>query len=354
MKTILTSAPEIFTAIDLFCGCGAVTEGIKGAGFQVISALDSDPVACGTYRANHPEVHLVEGDIREVQPETLIPDDCSKRSPDLMIVCAPCQPFSSQNRKKDGDARADLILEAVKFIHALTPRVVFFENVPGLASARNTLLLEQLRSGLVKRGYRLSSPLRLDAADFMVPQRRLRCVMFASLGTEPFPPPIPVTPEKLRITVQRSIGDLPGLRSGEQTEDTLHFARNHNPIALERMKFIPKDGGSRFSLPPELELNCHKGHKGHPDVYGRMRWDDVAPTLTTGCTDITRGRFMHPRDDRAISLREAARLQTFPDHYSFAGSPKEIATQIGNAVPVNFAKSIASAIHQALVSSTLG
>lgn len=103
------------------------------------------------------------------------------------------------------------------------------------------------------------------------------------------------------------------------------------------MRHIPKDGGTRFSLPPELELPCHKGKKAYPDVYGRMSWGDVAPTLTTGCTDVTRGRFMHPEDDRAISLREAARLQTFPDTFAFIGNPSHIAQQIGNAVPVDFA-----------------
>ena len=146
--------------------------------------------------------------------------------------------------------------------------------------------------------------------------------------------PLPVTPDKARVTVQNAIGDLPPLANGQSSaSDPLHFARMHQPVALERMKFIPKDGGDRFSLPPELELLCHKGHKGHPDVYGRMKWKDVASTLTTGCTDITRCRFMHPRDNRGISLREAARLQTFPDSYLFFGSSKEIAVQIGNAVP---------------------
>ena len=113
-----------------------------------------------------------------------------------------------------------------------------------------------------------------------------------------------------------------------------------------RSLHIPKDGGSRFSLPPELELKCHKNKKGYPDVYGRMKWDDVAPTLTTGCTDITRGRFAHPRDDRAITLREAALLQTFPVNYKFAGNSSQIAAQIGNAVPVKMVEAIAINLHK--------
>lgn len=132
--------------------------------------------------------------------------------------------------------------------------------------------------------------------------------------------------------------DLETLSSGENSHlDPYHFARKHTQIALKRMQYIPQNGGDRFSLPPELILPCHKGKKGYPDVYGRMYWDDVAPTLTTGCTDVTRGRFMHPADNRAITLREAARLQTFPDSFIFAGNSGSIAQQIGNAVPVQLA-----------------
>ena len=148
--------------------------------------------------------------------------------------------------------------------------------------------------------------------------------------------------EGIQSTVRNAIGDLKSLRSGEaDPDDALHFARNHRLVTLERLKYIPRDGGSRDSLPYELQLECHKRHKGHPDVYGRMAWDAVAPTLTTGCTDLTRGRFGHPRDDRAVTLREAARLQTFPDNYRFIGNSKEIASQIGNAVPVEFIKHLA-------------
>ena len=139
------------------------------------------------------------------------------------------------------------------------------------------------------------------------------------------------------------------MRNGEASpDDAMHFARKHQPIALERMAHIPQDGGDRFALPEELELPCHRGNRGFPDVYGRMWWGRVAPTLTTGCTDITRGRFMHPRDDRAISLREAARLQTFPDQYVFLGKPQAVARQIGNAVPVRLVVALTPGIMQAV------
>lgn len=330
------------TAVDLFSGCGAVTQGFKQAGFKIISAVDNDPMACATYKKNHPEVILFEKDIRKVNPRSLL--SLCNTVLDLMIVCAPCQPFSSQNKNKTGDSRSGLILQAIRFAACLKPTLIFFENVPGLTSEANKNILNKLKNGLEKFGYQLGMPLRVDAADYEVPQRRLRCVMFASRHNDLPAMPTPYTPETLRITVERAIGDLAPLNSGEHSpSDPLHFARTHLPIALQRMEHIPKDGGSRFSLPSNLELSCHKGHKGHPDVYGRMKWKDVAPTLTTGCTDITRGRFMHPRDNRAITLREAARLQTFPDFYTFCGSPSDIARQIGNAVPVNLAEAVGNA-----------
>jgi DNA (cytosine-5)-methyltransferase 1 len=152
------------------------------------------------------------------------------------------------------------------------------------------------------------------------------------------------------MSVKMAISDLPQLASGQaDAEDTLHFAREHQAIALERLGHIPKNGGSRDALPERLWLACHRDRRGHPDVYGRMRWEDVAPTLTTGCTDLTRGRFAHPRDNRAISLREAARLQTFPDSYRFAGSAKHIAVQIGNSVPVRFIEALVPVLRAALV-----
>jgi DNA (cytosine-5)-methyltransferase 1 len=143
-------------------------------------------------------------------------------------------------------------------------------------------------------------------------------------------------------TVRQAIGDLPALQAGERSvSDPLHFARDHQPIVLERLRHIQQDGGSRADLPSHLQLRCHKDRvSSFSDVYGRMKWDGVAPTLTTGCTDVTRGRFAHPQQDRAITLREAALLQTFPDNYRFHGNASEIARQIGNAVPVKMVEAI--------------
>lgn len=332
-------------AVDLFCGCGAVTEGLVRSDFRVAAAVDNDPLACASYTLNHPDVHLYPLAIQQVNPRDIRKTDLGDRDLDLLVVCAPCQPFSSQNRKQENDERAPLIFQGIRFAEALRPRIIFFENVPWLASSRNSTILSKLRRGLADLGYSFGKPLRVDAADYGVPQRRLRCIMLAARDGEVPELPSAITPKGARVTVKEKIGDLRPLAAGEaDPHDPLHFARRHLPIALERMRHIPKDGGSRFSLPSELELPCHRGHKGHPDVYGRMCWNDVAPTLTTGCTDITRGRFMHPRDDRAISLREAARLQTFDDGYHFAGCPGDVARQIGNAVPVRLVEKLAPAL----------
>lgn len=333
--------------VDLFCGSGAATEALKQRHFRVLAAVDNDSTACRTYRKNHPKVTLFESDIRKLDPSILRRKALGRRNVDVMVVCAPCQPFSQQNRNRKEDRRAALILQASRFAKVLRPKVILFENVPGLASRANTKLLRKLGRSLT--GYTLGSPKSVDAADYGVPQRRARCILLAHRTSKAPLVSAPNSPKGHRVTVRDAIYELPKLRSGQRSSrDSLHAARTHQKIALKRLASIPKNGGSRFNLPRELRLPCHVGHHGHPDVYGRMKWDDVAPTLTTGCTDITRGRFAHPRDDRAITLREAARLQTFPDSYEFYGNSKEVAVQIGNAVPVRLLNALLPGIRNAI------
>ena len=336
------------TAIDLFCGCGGVTAGLRAARFKVIAAVDNDPIACRTYRSNHPSVCLIEKDITQIDPWSIKRRLLGECTLDLLVVCAPCQPFSSQHRSSAEDDRTSLVLQTIRFSRALQPKLILFENVPGLTAPRFKELRERLSTGLREQGYFLGRTERLDAADYGVPQRRVRCIMLAR--KDQIPPELPQRDlEVVQATVRTAIHDLRPLDSGEcDPSDELHFARSHRPVALERLKHIPKDGGSRDSLPRDLQLDCHKGHKGHPDVYGRISWDTVSPTLTTGCTDLTRGRFGHPRDDRALTLREAARLQTFPDNYRFLGNSNEIATQIGNAVPVRLIQKLAPTLRSVL------
>lgn len=350
METI-TSANNYFatsknrkwpTAVDIYCGSGAVTAALKQAHFKVVSAIDNDPIACETYRMNHGRTHLYEGDIHNIDPKDIRETDLGNAPLDLLVVCAPCQPFSSQNKKRGNrtDLRTNLILEAVRFAAILKPKHIFFENVAGMTTPKFRPLLEELGAQLNELDYILSPPQRIDAAQFSVPQRRIRCIMMASSKKYDTTFDFKKGKRPLR-TVRDTISHLSSLTPGESSKsDSLHKARNHSDLAIKRLKKIPKNGGSRFSLPAKLELACHRNFTGHPDVYGRMEWDNVAPTLTTGCTDITKGRFAHPEQNRAITLREAALLQTFPDTYRFHGNSGDIARQIGNAVPVEMAKEL--------------
>jgi DNA (cytosine-5)-methyltransferase 1 len=338
------------TAIDLFCGSGAVTLGLKDAGFRVVGAVDFDPIACSTYSANHPEVHLIEEDIRKVSPELFLGE--INGNLDLLVVCAPCQPFSNRNRNKSKkDERAGLVLDAIRFTGALQPRLVFFENVPGLGKQP---VFRKLAQGLAKLGYKLSEPRQVDAANFGVPQRRQRMILVAAKDEKLLQDATNIN-LVLRRTVRQAIASLPVPPIGIESVwgDALHYARVHAPITIERLSHIPFDGGSRDSLPDHLQLACHKKlakRSLYPDSYGRLKWDAVAPTLTTGCSDLTKGRYAHPEQHRAITLREAARLQSFPDDYLFVGNASQIATQIGNAVPPRMMYGIARTLHAALSS----
>lgn len=336
-------------AIDLFCGSGGVTAGLKAAGWRVAAALDNDPIAARTYRRNHPEVAFVQKDIGSTEAVTAIADAAAGRMIDLLIICAPCQPFSSQNRKRGNDDREQLILKSLAILDFIQPKLIFFENVPGLAGPSYRPILEALRARLAEVGYQVTDPIVKDAATLGVPQRRRRCIMVAAKTQVALKAFLQSDVSQPPRTVFDAIGRLGYLESGEAVAtDALHRARCHSEIALRRLARIPKNGGSRRSLPPELELDCHKGSNAFPDVYGRMSWHQVAPTLTTGCTDVTRGRFAHPEQDRAITLREAARLQTFDDDYQFEGNGSQIAVQIGNAVPPAMVAALSEAFENAL------
>ena len=329
---------DLLSAIDLYSGSGAVTSALKKAGFNVVAAVDNNPTACETYRLNHRDVNLHEGDIRKISVKKV----STEKDIGLLVVCAPCQPFSRQNQKRENDPRAKLIFESLKYIKEFSPKLVFFENVPGLATSDE---FTKLSKSLHKLQYKLSEVRLLDSADFGVPQRRTRCVLMASKSEEAINLFNVFSPRRKKRTVLEAIGHLPPLKSGEKDQnDSLHSARNHQPIVLKRLRHIPKDGGSRASLPKRLQLDCHKRmgkNQSYTDVYGRMKWNDVAPTLTTGCTDVTKGRFAHPEQDRAITLREAAIFQGFPKSYKFSGSSNSIARQIGNAVPVGLISGLA-------------
>lgn len=335
-------------AIDLFSGCGGLTQGLRDAGFKVVGAIEKDELAIRTYKLNHPKTRVFEGDIREITPKTLmkrlklVPGEL-----DLLAGCPPCQGFSTLrtlNGKKDiSDPQNDLIFQFSKFIDALEPKTIMVENVPGLYEDGR---LEVFATFLKSKGYSATFEV-LDAQNYGVPQRRRRFVLLASRGGEiKFYDPLPK-----KVTVSQAIRDIDKLI---EKFDPLHHYEPRRSEKVERMiRHIPKDGGSRKDLPKEFVLPCHLKTNGFKDVYGRMRWSEPSPTITGGCINPSKGRFLHPQENRAITLREAALLQSFPPTYKFslANGRFPTAQTIGNAFPPKFAQYQALQIKKALKES---
>ena len=329
-------------ATDLFSGCGGLTAGLKRAGFDVVSAVEVDPLASSTYSANHPEVNLITRDIRKVSPKELLPFDGGRIG--LVAGCPPCQGFSRvrrQNRPKAAkDKKNDLITEFQRFVEKLKPEAVFLENVPGI---ENDWRFDAFLVRLDDLGYVVNWDI-LELSDFGVPQRRSRVVVLAGKG---FAIPMP-RPRRTDRTVWTTIGDLP---MPSHSRHPLHNQiTQHDEQALKRIQAVPKDGGSRQSWPEKLRLQCHGDCDGFLDVYGRMAWAESAPTITGGCINASKGRFVHPEQDRAITLLEAALLQTFRRRYQFNLDRGRYAAaeMIGNALPPHFADRVGRSIARAL------
>lgn len=336
-------------AIDFFCGAGGLTRGLLNAGIEVRLGIDFDEGCHQTYETNnHPATFLL-ADVRELMVEDVrtairdvAPDDL------LLAACAPCQPFSQLNRGERNE-EATLLGQFGRFVEALQPRQVFVENVPGLTRVRGRSTHKRFRQRLEQLGYRIWEEV-LDAKAYGVPQTRKRFILIALRGFKPTRPPATHGPTLLPYeTVGNTIRHYPPLQAGE-THPTVpnHRAAILAPINLERLRHTPHDGGSRTAWPRHLWLECYSnGHDGHTDVYGRMSWDSPAPALTSKCHSLSNGRYGHPEQDRAMSLREAAKLQSFADDYVFfADSLAKTSKQIGNAVPVRFAEAIGTHIRR--------
>lgn len=335
------------TAIDLFSGCGGLSLGLSQAGFRILSAVDADELSMKTYRENHVGVHTINSDIRKVSPSKLMnalgikPGELT-----LLAGCPPCQGFSMlrtlNGRKKIKDPMNDLVFQFIRFARAFKPKALMIENVPGLASDER---LERFRNRLAKLGY--SSAMNIfDASNYGVPQRRRRMILVAVRNNQAaikF-----AAPAKRKRSVKGAIGSLP---VPESSHDPLHNYPVHRSPAVARMiAKIPKDGGSRTDLRKNYLLPCHRRCDGFNDVYGRMRWSTPSPTITGGCINPSKGRFLHPEQNRAITLREAAILQGFPKNYYFDMSRGLYPTAqlIGNAFPPNFAARHAAQVKKIL------
>lgn len=341
----MKSKVKKLSAIDLFSGCGGLTVGLKQAGFRVLAAIEIDRKAQETYAANHRDVSLIRQDIRKVSGKELLKKLNLKFGElDLLAGCPPCQGFSmmrTRNQKSSvSDHRNDLIHEFSRLIEALSPKTIMLENVPGLSA---DVRFSQFCRKLKRLGYKHSFGVH-DAADYGLPQRRKRLLLLASKVDVPILP----QPDSIRSTVRATFHNLPkaGL-SGDPLHDLPERRSAH---VQEIIRNIPQDGGSRAQLPQELMLECHKRSDGFRDVYGRMSWDDVAPTITGGCFNPSKGRFLHPEEDRCITLREASLLQGFPSKYRFdvTHGKESIALMIGNALPPPFIKAHACALNRHL------
>lgn len=328
-------------AIDFFCGAGGLTRGLLDAGIDVLGGFDIDESCSDTYELNNRRAFHA-ADVRDLEVCDLRRHFKMRSFSDVIFAgCAPCQPFSQQRKSPIQDKSATLLGEFGRLVSQAKPAAAIIENVPGMAKVGGFSTFRRFCSLLEDSGYRYCFDV-LDAKAFGVPQNRRRLVLIAvRRGTPSLPAP---TFGKRRPykTVRSAIGHFPELAAGESHPTVPnHICAEIAAINLERLRKTPHDGGDRRSWPESLHLVCHaNGYLGHTDVYGRMAWDCPAPTLTSKCNSISNGRYGHPVQDRAISLREAAALQTFPDGYRFNGSSKHIARQIGNAVPVRFAAAI--------------
>jgi DNA (cytosine-5)-methyltransferase 1 len=359
MRASRTHRPtDLPPAIDLFAGCGGTSLGLLAAGFDVRAAVEKDSVAASSYD-DLVGVGPIVRDIRKVGGAELL-EAAGLRSGEcrLLAACPPCQGFSSQRRGPDGlaDSRNQLIYQVARLVEAIRPGYLLFENVPGLYLGSGAQMYKRVRARLERAGYEIIDDI-LDAADYGVPQRRARLIALARRRDMPsigFPMPTHTDPgNRLRgtgrrrwRTVRNFIEKLRPLKSGEtDPNDPLHTAPGHTEMTLRRIMAISADGGSRTDLPPELRLGCHlRRPGGYYDVYGRMAWDEPAPTITGGCNKPSKGRFIHPEQHRAVTLREAALLQTFPKSAFFRGDRDQIASQIGNAVPPTFVEKLARPI----------
>lgn len=331
--------------VDFFSGCGGTSAGFRRAGASISLGIDNDPVACATFARNFPKAQTLCEDIRALRPVDIEPYLPLDRDDFLIFsACAPCQPFSKQRPKsKKSDQRATLLFSFLRFVRWWMPDYVFVENVPGVRSlTAEKRSFEGLMRSLRTLGYAVSMDV-VRAYDYGVPQKRARLVVLASLhGNVAFPAAThgPGT-KKPYTTVWDWIGDLPRLRAGQRHSSVPnHHAASLSALNLRRIKATPR-GGGRIDWPRSLKLDCHVDHKGHSDVYGRMRKDMPAPGLTTRCISLSNGRFGHPTQHRAISVREAACLQTFDKTFIFEGTLIQTARQVGNAVPVLLAERFA-------------
>jgi DNA (cytosine-5)-methyltransferase 1 len=338
------------SVVDLFCGIGGLTHGFRKEGFNVVAGIDSD-VTCKYAFENNNHAEFIHKDV-----ETVTSAEVSRLFPKtharILVGCAPCAPFSPYTIGKANSKgeKWKLLRSFARLVREVKPDVVSMENVPTLTSHS---VYGEFKDALEVEGYYVKRHM-VHCADYGVPQTRRRLVLFASKYGE-IEIVKPTHPPEKHKTVRDVIGKLESIEAGEKSEkDPIHWARRLSELNLRRIKATPT-GGSWADWNDDLMLDCHKTTRGqsYRNVYGRMDWEELSPTITTQCSGLGNGRFGHPEQDRAISLREAALLQTFPRSYQFLPPDAKVSNQtlarhIGNAVPVRLGVIIARSIKRHL------
>jgi len=351
-KKAKNSIPPI-RVYDFFSGCGGTSVGFRQAGIKHALAIDSCPDAIHTFQKNFRGASVINEPIESIDARRIEVYYSKESEIKLFCGCAPCQPFTKQktNARKtvSEDNRRGLLAHFSAIVHDCLPELVFVENVPGL----QRVLVEdggpfsQFIEQLEKDGYFVDYGV-ISTRDYGAPQVRRRLVLVASnIGNISLPTPTHgPNRSKAYMTVRDAIADLPPVAHGTEYPDKRrypnHRAARLSPLNLERIRRTGANG--RHDWPESLLPKCYakktngECYNGHSDCYTRLAWDKSAPGLTTRCISYSNGRFGHPEQNRAITVREAARLQGFPDKFVFLGSLNSMARQIGNAVPVQVAK----------------
>lgn len=346
-----------FKAIDLFCGAGGLSTGLKKSGFRLCLGVDIDEKALKTYKCNLKRTKVLKEDIKKVTGEKITElTGINRRDNFLLAGCPPCQGFSSLGKRDANDEKNELVYEYIRIINELEPSFILMENVPGMSTGVGKEIFKNVVKEL-EENYHVEYA-TLNAADFGVPQIRKRLVLhgirndvYDNLGLDKekqkILPKSTHSKEKKKgyrkwVTVRKAIFDLPILGAGESYDDGIiknHKARSLSETNIERLQEIRLHGGNREMISEELQLECHKKENvSYTDTYGIIDPDKPAPTITSGCTIISKGRYCHPTQNRGLSIREAARLQSFDDKFEFHGNMGEMSLQIGNAVPPKLAQ----------------